>query len=71
MFRFLEGAEASEKHGQPKGWMFAMYHYKDSACMVWPVELVEVAGMVGYREVTFTKVIEPQFAFVYNWDHIE
>ena len=71
VFRFTAGSDVCEKHGQPKGWLFAMYHYKDSSCMVWPVELVEIQGVIGYRALTFTKVKKPQYAFVHSWDHIE
>ena len=70
MLCFLEGCEALGP-GQPSGWLFALYHYKDSSCIVWLVELVELSGVVGFQDITFAKLKEPQLAYVYNLDRIE
>ena len=71
VLRFLEGCEALG-HGQPSGWLFALYYYKGSSCIVLPVDLMELSGVVvGYQEIKFAKLKEPQLAYVYNLDHIE
>ena len=46
LFRWKDGA-SSLVHGQPEGWLFGLYHYKDSACLVWPVDLVDLQGISG------------------------
>ena len=70
LFRWKDGA-SSLVHGQPEGWLFGLYHYKDSACLVWPVDLVGLQGIHGCTVVELKKVEKPQLAFVYSFDDIE
>ena len=66
-FRYRDAA------GQPltADWFVALYHFKDSACLVWPVRVEDALGGTDFQAITFTPLEKPKLMAVISFENLE